>query len=169
VNNKEAHARIKINRLLEEAGWSFFDGKGRKANIRLEKNIKIREQDLDNLGEDFENCRNGYVDYLLLDSSGFPLIVLEAKCEEKDPLDGKEQARRYAANLGVRFIILSNGNIHYFWDLKKGNPNVITRFPTPESVFQLNRKKPNPDRKRNNIDNKDNTIIFSSRLIWIKL
>ena len=37
---KEAQARIKINKLLEESGWRFFDdGKG-KANIVLEPNVK---------------------------------------------------------------------------------------------------------------------------------
>jgi type I restriction enzyme R subunit len=33
---------------------------------------------------------------------------LEAKSEDKDPLVGKEQARKYANSLNVRFIILSN-------------------------------------------------------------
>ncbi len=146
MTSKEAKARIKINRLLEEAGWRFFDQKESRANIQLEMNVKVSKTDLDRLGEDFENSRRGFVDYLLLDNKRFPLIVLEAKRENKDPLDGKEQARRYARNLGVRFIILSNGNIHYFWDLKKGNPHVITRFPTPESINRLQKKKPNPHR-----------------------
>ncbi len=38
---KEAKARIKINKLLEESGWRFFDEKGGKANIVLEPNIKL--------------------------------------------------------------------------------------------------------------------------------
>lgn len=33
---KEATARIKINRLLETAGWRFFAEGGAPANIRLE-------------------------------------------------------------------------------------------------------------------------------------
>ncbi len=33
-----------------------------------------------------------------------------------------------------RFVILSNGNLHYFWDLERGNPYVITSFSTPDSV-----------------------------------
>ena len=41
---KEAHARIKINKLLEEAGWRFFDDENGKANIVLENNIKITKQ-----------------------------------------------------------------------------------------------------------------------------
>jgi type I site-specific restriction endonuclease len=43
--------------------------------------------------------------------------VLEAKAEDKNPLVGKEQARKYAKSQNCRFVILSNGNLHYFWDL----------------------------------------------------
>lgn len=32
---KEAKARIKINKLLEESGWSFFDTEKGKATIKL--------------------------------------------------------------------------------------------------------------------------------------
>ena len=84
-------------------------------------------------GEDFEKAKNGFVDFLLLDDKGFPLIVLEAKSEDKNPLVGKEQARKYARSLNCRFVILSNGNLHYFWDLERGNPYIITDFPTPDS------------------------------------
>nr|HPM04817.1 hypothetical protein [Candidatus Cloacimonas sp.] len=77
--NKEASARIKINELLKEAGWRFFDEQGKKANIQLEKNVKISQNQLDELGEDFEKSKNGFIDYLLLDELNYPIIVLEAK------------------------------------------------------------------------------------------
>ncbi len=51
---KEAKARIKINKLLEEAGWSFFDSPQGKANILLENNVKITESAINDLGEDFD-------------------------------------------------------------------------------------------------------------------
>jgi len=94
--SKEAKARIKINKLLEEAGWQFFDDENGKANIVLENNVKITKHHVDGWGVDFETVSNGFVDFLLLDAKGFPLIVLEAKAEEKNPLVGKEQARKYA-------------------------------------------------------------------------
>ncbi|MDR3182689.1 MAG: hypothetical protein LBT89_07200, partial [Planctomycetaceae bacterium] len=65
-NNKEATARIKINQLLEKAGWNFFDGTSGSANITLEMNVKIKQNDLDTLGSDFEKSKNGFIDYLLL-------------------------------------------------------------------------------------------------------
>ena len=83
---------------------------------------------------------------MLLDEKGYPFVVLEAKSEDKDPLDGKEQARRkYAQPLNARFIILSNGNLHYFWDLERGNPTVITSFPTIESLYHKKSFQPNPE------------------------
>ncbi len=142
---KEAKARIRINKLLEEAGWRFFDAPEGRANICLESNVKITEQKLNDFGEDFEKTKNGYVDFLLLDEQGFPMVVLEAKKEGKDPLDGKEQARKYARALNVRFIILSNGNLHYFWDIELGNPHIITTFPTSSSIKYKKSFKPNPD------------------------
>ena len=56
----------------------------------------------------------------------------------------KEQARNYARNVNARFVILSNGNIHYLWDTKHGNPDTISRFPTQESITQYEKYIPNP-------------------------
>ena len=86
----------------------------------------LKTTDLDALGEDFEKTEKGFIDFLLLNEKGFPFIVLEAKAENKDPLVGKEQARKYAKSQNCRFVLLSNGNLHYFWDLERGNPYVIT-------------------------------------------
>ena len=143
---KEATARIKINKLLEVAGWRFFQDGDLPANIRLETHVAIKSADLDALGDDFEKTERGFVDFLLLDAKGFPFIVLEAKAEDKNPLAAKEQARKYAHSQNCRFVILSNGNLHYFWDLERGNPYIITSFPTPESVTGYQRVTPNPQR-----------------------
>ena len=146
MSNKEATARVKINKLLEAAGWRFFAEASAPANIRLESNAMIKSSDLDALGENFEKTSKGFIDFLLLDAKGFPLIVLEAKSEDKNPLVGKEQARKYARSQNCRFVILSNGNLHFFWDLERGNPYVITSFPTPDSVTGYQKVTPNPQR-----------------------
>lgn len=146
MRDKEATARIKINKLLEAAGWRFFADGDAPANIRLEPTVAIKMTDLDAMGNDFEKVGRGFVDFLLLDARGFPLVVLEAKAEDKDPLIGKEQARKYARSQNCRFVILSNGNLHYFWDLERGNPYVITAFPAPDSVGSYKQTTPNPQR-----------------------
>lgn len=142
--SKEAQARIKINKLLEEAGWRFFDDEKGKANIILENNAKITVHTLDEYGNDFEKTKNGFIDFLLIGKNGFPLLVLEAKSQDKNPLIGKEQARDYAKSQKCRFVILSNGNTHYLWDLQLGSPQVISRFPTPDGITEFSNFKPNP-------------------------
>ena len=144
--DKEATARIKINKLLEAAGWLFFPSGNTPANICLEPSVTIKSADLDALGDNFEKTNKGFIDFLLLDAKGFPFVVLEAKAENKNPLVGKEQARKYAKSQHCRFVILSNGNLHYFWDLERGNPYVITSFPTPDSVTGYRQVTPNPQR-----------------------
>jgi len=159
ITTKEAHARIKINKLLEEAGWRFFDQNGKPANIILENRTKITQQQLVEFGDNFQNTKKGYIDYLLLDEKGFPFIVLEAKKEELNPLFAKEQARKYAQSQNCRFIILSNGNQHYFWDLQKGNPNIISKFPSPETVIGFPAFKPNPQNLLNETIKEDYIVL----------
>ena len=141
----EAQARVKINKLLESAGWRFEDEPEGPANIFVESGVKFNE-----LGDDFENAvlrtgSRGAIDFLLLDKDKKALVVLEAKRESIDPLAAKEQARNYARQVGARFIILSNGNIHYLWDTNHGNPETISRFPTQDSITQHQKYIPNPE------------------------
>jgi type I restriction enzyme R subunit len=105
---KEAAARIKINKLLEAAGWRFFADGSAPANIQLEPSVTLKTEDLYALGENFEKAQKGFIDFLLLNEKGFPFIVLEAKAEDKNPLVGKEQARKYARSQNCRFVMLSN-------------------------------------------------------------
>ena len=139
--DKEAKARIKINKMLEEASWRFFDSDKGTATIKLESTIKMED-----LGEDFEHSKNGFIDFLLVDENQNPLIVLEAKKESLNPLVGKEQARNYAKSQKVKFIILSNGNLHYLWNIETGNPEQIQVFPTLESIKQYYHFNPEPSK-----------------------
>ncbi len=152
---KEATARIKINKLLEAAGWRFFDNKQGKANILLENNAKITKKQWNEWGDNFEKTTQGFIDYLLLDEKGFPFIVLEAKKAETHPLSAKEQARNYALAQNCRFVILSNGDLHYFWDLKLGHPRPIQTFPPPQTVEGYLAFQPKPPALINEEVNED--------------
>ncbi|MDP2966259.1 MAG: DEAD/DEAH box helicase family protein [Pelolinea sp.] len=135
----EARARIKINNLLTEAGWRLIDSTAGKANVKLEAAMRM-----DDMGADFERIPRGAADYILLDNNLFPVCALEAKSEDKDPLVGKEQARKYAKTQNARYVLLSNGNLHYFWDTEKGNPTRISRFPSLDTLGVLEAFKPDP-------------------------
>ena len=69
---KEAQARIKINQLLEAAGWRFFVEGGSPANIQLEPRVTIKTQDLDAPGENFELPSKRSIDFLLLNDRNVP-------------------------------------------------------------------------------------------------
>ena len=123
----EANARIAIDKLLREADWTL---PGDDGVVNVETEIKNP---------------SGFADYVLKDRFDFPLCVIEAKKELVSPLAGKEQARRYAESLNCRFVVLSNGMSHYFWDIEQGDPAVIDVFPTQEQL-KLRKRAFNPSR-----------------------
>ena len=105
----EADARMVIDKLLEAAGWSITN----KAQVSTE-----------------EAASDGRADYVLKDSRTRPLAVLEAKRFSVDPYTAKKQAKAYAESLKSPFIILSNGQEHYFWDYADGDARSIMGFPS---------------------------------------
>lgn len=105
---QETDARILIDRLLREAGWDVED----KAQVSTE-----------------EAASGGYADYVLKDSRGRPVAVIEAKRFSIDPYSAKDQARAYAQSLPVHFVILSNGQDHYFWDYADRDAHPILGLP----------------------------------------
>ena len=124
----ESNARFTINSLLKEAGWILPGG---KTNPNVDTEVSNDA---------------GVADYVLKDSADFPICVIEAKNELLDPLEGKEQARRYATALNCRFVILSNGLNHYFWDVEQGNPTLTDQFPSLDRL-ELIKNQFNPDRE----------------------
>ena len=124
----EANARIIIDRLLRESDW-VLSSDGGVVNVDTEMQNQA-----------------GFADYVLKDSSDFPLCIVEAKKELVSPLVGKEQARGYAEALNCRFVILSNGVSHYFWDIEQGSPIVIDMFPSQEQL-ELRKTNFNPPRQ----------------------
>jgi len=85
----------------------------------------------------------------LKDKLGRVLSVLEAKREDLDPYDAKEQARGYAENLKAPFIILSNGREHWFWNFERADQRDayrVERLPSREDLERLRLKNLQPPR-----------------------
>ena len=108
-----------IDRLLEQAGWTF---------------------DVEEYAPGSE--RSGFADYKLFDRAGTAIALLEAKPAESDALVGKEQAREYANSLGIPLVMLSNGREHYVWDTRAGNPKRALSIPSPEAVASVSSRPP---------------------------
>ena len=146
TNKKEAAARLKINKMLEESGWRLVSEGDKRANVDVETRLNPGEKlNTNDAGADFENTKGGFIDYLLLDDNQKPIAVLEAKRESIAPLSAKEQARNYANGMHVRCVILSNGNVHFLWDMNEGNPEPIPKFPTLESLQHDSSHNINPE------------------------
>ena len=92
----EAFARVKIDALLQDAGWNLTDG----TSVLFEQALPDGTQ----------------ADYVLCDRQGRPLAVLEAKRANIDPIAAQDQGRHYAKQLGVPFVFLSNGEEVRFLD-----------------------------------------------------
>jgi type I restriction enzyme, R subunit len=123
----EANARIIIDKLLRESDW-----------------ILAGDDGIVNVHTEMQN-QAGFADYVLKDKSDYPLCIIEAKKELVSPLIGKEQARGYAQSLNCRFVILSNGISHYFWDIEQGSPTIVDVFPSQEQL-ELRKSNFNPPR-----------------------
>ena len=122
----EAFSRVLIDKALEFSGWNLLDGH----QVRFELNMAT-----------------GRADYVLSGQRG-PLCVLEAKREDVDPYDAKEQARGYAENLKAPFIILSNGREHWFWNFARADRDAyrIERLPSLQDLERLLLKNLQPPR-----------------------
>ena len=139
MSSKETDARIRIDKLLIEAGWKLPAwAKDEEINVKTE---------IDN--------KSGEADYVLLSSKENHLCTVEAKKTLLSPLVGKEQARGYANSLNCRFIILSNGILHYLWDLEQGNPVKIEKFPSQEDLEMKTTFNPPRDEDEDNGINED--------------
>jgi type I restriction enzyme R subunit len=93
------------------------------------------------------NTTTGRADYLLGGQRG-PLSVLEAKREDVDPYDAKEQGHGYAENLKAPFVILSNGREHWFWNYTRKDQDAyrIERLPSRADLERLRLKNLQPPR-----------------------
>ncbi len=125
-NSPEAFSRVLIDEALKFSGWNLLD----PHQVRFEF-----------------NTANGRADYVLGGPRG-PLSVLEAKREDADPYDAKEQGRGYAENLNAPFVILSNGREHWFWNYWRTDQDAyrIERLPSPEDLERLRLKNLQPPR-----------------------
>ena len=104
----EANARIIIDRLLRESDWVLSGDDG-----------------VVNVDTEMQN-QAGFADYVLKDSSNFPLCIIEAKKELVSPLVGKEQAHHSTTEM---FSETSNNCFSVHWHYQS-----IENKPYPTAI-----------------------------------
>jgi type I restriction enzyme, R subunit len=126
----EAFARVKIDQLLRDVDWRLTDGR----SVRFEYPLHD----------------GGKADYALFDRQGRALAVLEAKSTSVNLSAGEAQGRRYADQLDVPFVFLSNGEEVWFCDTEQD-----AHFREVETVFSqddLVRRRAARDIRRSPLD-----------------
>ncbi|RJQ51383.1 MAG: DEAD/DEAH box helicase [Nitrospiraceae bacterium] len=129
THQPEAFSRILIDRALTDSNWDLLNPQ----QVQFE-----------------HHTPTGRADYLLKDNIGRVLCVLEAKREDLDPYDAKEQARGYAENRNAPFVILSNGREHWFWNLQRAEHQDayrIERLPSQKDLERVRLKNLQPPRE----------------------
>ncbi len=74
-------------------------------------------------------------DYILRYRPDFPIAVVEAKAEYRNPGDGLQQAMEYAEILGLRFAYGTNGHGIVEHDYTTGREQTLNTFPTPDELW----------------------------------
>ena len=76
-------------------------------------------------------------DYLLKYRRDFPLAVVEAKADYKNPGDGIQQAKEYAEILGLKFAYATNGKGIIEFDFISGKETAgLSAFPSPQDLWK---------------------------------
>lgn len=145
--------KTRIDVYLKEQGWDVSDSSKVRTEIDT-KQSNFKDQKYLEVSETFKNdLESKYADYLLLDSNGDPLAIIEAKRTSKDPIVGKKQAEQYAEDIFNQtgkpvFIFLSNGDEIWFWNWNHPMPyesmRMVKGFHSQEALerirFQNNNK-----------------------------
>lgn len=95
MNKNEAFSRVLIDAMLTAQGWDMVGSN----SVAFEEPMP-------------DGTR---ADYVLRDRNGRSLAVIEAKRYSVNPADAAEQAKRYAMQLDVPYIFLTNGSEVLFW------------------------------------------------------
>src|SRR6266581_7685907 len=131
-----------INPLLAKAGWDVKD----RARVIEEVDTKqsdFMKRDYKTIDDTLRNQEDSsYVDYLLLDSAGSPIVIVEAKRTSKDPVVGQQQAEMYSDDIKKQtgkdvFISLTNGYEIWFWNRPNESPRMVKGFHNREALERI--------------------------------
>ena len=100
--NETATRALVIDGVLTALGWNIKD----PARVRLE-----------------HRANGNKVDYVLVSSAGAFLAVVEAKPADSGPKEtDRRQASGYAAEIGARYAVLTNGGRWEAWEMVQRRP-----------------------------------------------
>jgi type I restriction enzyme R subunit len=126
MNEAETRAEH-IDPALKAAGWGVVEGS------RIFREYHITPGRIEGRG------RRGLpeiADYVLV-YRNLKLAVNEAKAWDKAVTEGVAQAKAYAEKMQIRFTFSTNGQGIYGIDMETGVEGEVTRYPTPDELWNL--------------------------------
>lgn len=141
--NEEQTKYDYINPALREAGWGEVEG----SRIRLE--FPITKGRIVGKLPNGENRRTTVIkaDYVL-EYKKRRLAVIEAKARDVYYTQGVGQAKDYAERLNIRYAYSSNGLQIYGMDMEEGTEGDVSRYPTPDELWEMTYPDPKEEYKK---------------------
>ena len=130
---KDTRQRL-IDQQLALVGWNVHN----PASVAEEYLVQIEK--LHHIQE--SKVVAGFCDYTLLDRSGTPIAIVEAKRTARYALAGKEQSSEYAEAIRQKFgrepfIYMTNGTETWFWDRTWSAPRQVYGFMSLDDLETL--------------------------------
>jgi len=126
-----------ITPALQDAGWGIVEG----SRLRLE--FPITKGRLIGHGK---RATPIYADYVL-EYKNRRIGVIEAKKRDLYYTDGLGQAKDYAERLNIRYTYATNGLKIYGADMDEGTEGNVTKFPTPDELWEMTFPTPKEEYK----------------------
>lgn len=138
-----------IDPALREAGWGVVEGSRVKVEVITLGRI---------VGKDHKGAVRRETalsaDYVLVYKNR-KLAVIEAKARDKYYTDGLGQAKDYADRLNIRFAYATNGLNIYEVDREEGVEGDVSKFPSPQELWEMTYPSPTEEYKKEIADWKE--------------
>jgi Type I site-specific restriction-modification system, R (restriction) subunit and related helicases len=124
VNEADTRAQL-VDPALKAAGWGVVEGS------RVLREYRITQGRLQGVGQ---RGKPEIADYVL-EYRNEKLAIVEAKRRDLPHTEGVMQAKQYALKMAIRFTYATNGQSLYGMDMETGSEGDITRYPSPEELW----------------------------------
>lgn len=126
-----------IEPALREAGWGIVEGSRLRLEFPITKGRLIGQN---------RRATPLFADYVL-EYKNRRIGIVEAKKRDLYYTDGVGQAKDYAERLNIRFTYATNGLQIYGIDMDEGTEGDVSKYPTPDELWEMTYPTPKEDYK----------------------
>lgn len=126
-----------IEPALREAGWGVVEGSRLRLEFPITKGRLIGQN---------RRAKPLFADYVL-EYKNRRIGIIEAKKREEYYTQGLGQAKDYAERLNIRFTYCTNGLQIYGVDMQEGTEGDVSKYPTPDELWEMTYPTPKEDYK----------------------